>query len=80
MLLNPMGLTSGVKTPNHQQAGTQNPVANPAITVQPHAASAPSGNPMALTSPLPIYTEKLSDKDDPAGTIRAGKSGKGSQG
>jgi hypothetical protein len=57
------------------QPDFRNPV-TPGVTVQVEAKN----NPMALVWPLPVYTEKLSAKDDPQGTIRAGKSGKAGPG
>ena len=66
--------------PNYIQPNTANPPPNPLVTVQPHPLGHPSGNPLQLTWPIPRHVEKLSDKDDPQGTARAGKSGKGSPG
>jgi hypothetical protein len=66
--------------PNYIQPDYRIPTANPAVTVQPHVSGSPSGNPLNLVSPLPRHVEKLSDKDDPSGNVRAGKSGKGSAG
>jgi hypothetical protein len=66
--------------PNYIQPNTGNPAPNPAVVVQPHQLASAGGNPMALTWPVPRHVEKLSDKDDPQGTGRAGKSGKGGPG
>ena len=52
----------------------------PGVTVQPHQAGATSGNPLSLSWPVPRYIDPVTVKDDPQGTIVAGKSGKGSPG
>jgi hypothetical protein len=82
MLLNPLGLNSGIWTGNYSQPNSAAPAPNPAVTIQPHPLGAASGHPLGLSSaPIPAYIQpNLSPKDDPQGTIRAGKSGKGSAG
>jgi len=66
--------------PNYTQPDFRIPAPNPAVTVQPHQPGAASGNPLGLIWPLPGFVEKLNARDDPQGTIKAGKSGKGGPG
>ena len=64
-LLNPMGI-NGPTTP-HPETDYRIPTVNAAV------ASYPTGrNPQALIWPLPRFTEKLNDRDDPQHTIRNG--------
>ena len=60
---------------NYIQPDFRTPTPTPLPTVQPHQAGAANGNPIALTWPIPRHVEKVSDKDDPQGSIRAGRSG-----
>jgi hypothetical protein len=63
---------------NYVQPDFRNPTPNPSVGIQPHNSL--TKNPMALSWPIPPFVEKLSDKDDPQGNIRAGRSGKGGPG
>jgi hypothetical protein len=80
MLLNPMGLNSGIWAGNYLQANSGSPAPQAQITVQPHQPGAANGNPLGLIWPLARYVDPVSVKDDPQGTVKASKSGKGSAG
>jgi hypothetical protein len=60
---------------NYQQPDFRIPV-TPGVEVRPHQLAAASGNPLGLAWPISVFAEKLSDKDDPHGTVRAGRSGR----
>src|SRR5260370_28761393 len=64
--------SEGAKMSNYVQPDFRIPQTDPRVGVQVEN----QGNPIALTWPIPRHVEKLSDKDDPPGTIRAGRSGR----
>jgi hypothetical protein len=53
---------------NYTQPDYRVPV-TPGVSVQVENVH----NPLAITGPLPVYVENLSDKDDPQRTIRGPK-------
>ncbi len=62
---------------NYQQPDYRVP-STPGVTVQVENATQPGNtlaNPLGVTWPLPVFTEKVSDKDDPQHSIRNGRSG-----
>jgi hypothetical protein len=61
---------------NYSQPDFRNPAANPLVTVRPINL-----NYLAISAvPAAAYIQPVTAKDDPQGTITAGKSGKGGPG
>jgi hypothetical protein len=63
-----MGITGPTSPAWKEQADYRTPIVNANVAVYPVG-----NNILSLSWPLPIYVNPVSAKDDPQGTIRAGR-------